>query len=132
MIGTNRLFGRPWSSKNPTYAVNWCLPCCHQKHHNAKQIVSILTLELERRLKLNVDEVGLLLRHLYGYNSVCFLKPATRLRLPGQLNLVMMNACFRNTRHLKQNKGVSLDERLFSSKNVKEDLSRTLNTFLTR
>ena len=94
--------------------------------------MSTLTFELERRLQLNVDDVGLLLRHLYGYNSVCFLKRATRLSLPGQLNLVMMNACFRNTRHLKQNKEVSLDERRFSSKNVKEDLLRTLNTSLTR
>ena len=32
---------------------------------------------MDRRLKLKVDEVGLLLRCLYGYNSVCFLKPAT-------------------------------------------------------
>ena len=35
---------------------------------------STLIFELERRLKLKVDEVGLLLRLLYGYNSVCLLK----------------------------------------------------------
>jgi len=46
-----------------------------------KQHVSTLTFELDRRLK-----VGLLLRFLYGYNPVCFLKPATPLRLPARLN----------------------------------------------
>ena len=46
---------------------------------NSKQILSTLTFELDRRLKLKVDEVGLLLRFLYGYNSVCFLKLAARL-----------------------------------------------------
>ena len=71
---------------HPTYAINWCSPCSYQNHHNPKQIVSTLTFELERRLKVKVDEVGLLLRHLYGYNSVCFLKPATPLRLPARLN----------------------------------------------
>ena len=53
---------------------------------NSKQILSTLTFELDRRLKLKVDEVGLLLRFLYGYNPVCFLKPATPLRLPARLN----------------------------------------------
>ena len=28
MIGTNRFFARTWFSKSPTYAVNWCSPCC--------------------------------------------------------------------------------------------------------
>ena len=28
---------------------------------------------------MKVDEPGLLLRHLYGYNSVCFLNQATPL-----------------------------------------------------
>ena len=46
----------------------------NHKHHNPKQIVRTLIFELERRLKVKVDEVGLLLRHLYGYNSVLFLK----------------------------------------------------------
>ena len=41
----------------------------NHKHNNPKQIVSTLIFELKRRLKL-LDEVGLLLRHLYGYNSV--------------------------------------------------------------
>ena len=66
--------------------------------------------ELERRLKVKVDEVGLLLRHLYGYNSVCFLQPATSLRLPGRLNLVRIRCCFKNTSHFTQTKGRSLDE----------------------
>ena len=39
----------------------------------------LLTVELKRPLKVKIDEVGLLLRHLYGYNSVCFLKPVTSL-----------------------------------------------------
>ena len=51
-----------------------------------KQIVSTSTFELQRRLKLKVNEVGLLLLHLYGYNSVFFLKQATPLMLPGRLN----------------------------------------------
>ena len=85
-----------------------------------------------RRPKLMVDEVGLLLRHLYGYNSVCFLKPATPLMLPGPLKLVRISGCFDNSRNLTQNKGGSLDERRFTSKNVKEDLLRTLNTSLAR
>ena len=51
-----------------------------------KKIVCTLTFDLERRLKLKVDEVGLLLRHFYGYNSVSILKPATPLRLPGRWN----------------------------------------------
>ena len=29
------------------YAVNWCSPCCYHKHHNPKQIVSTLTVELK-------------------------------------------------------------------------------------
>ena len=45
--------------------------------HNPRQIVSTLTFELETRLRVKVDKGGLLLRHLYGSNSVCFLKPAT-------------------------------------------------------
>ena len=80
------------------------------KHHNPKQVVSTLTVELERPLKLKVDNVGLLLRHLYGYNSVCFLKPVTPLKLPGRLNLVRISCCSENTRHLTQIKGISLDE----------------------
>ena len=43
-----------------------------------------LTFELERRLKLKVDEVGLLLRHFYGDNLISILTPATPLRLPGR------------------------------------------------
>ena len=81
-----------------------------QKCHNPKQIVSILTFESERRLKVKVDEVRLLLRHLYGYNSVCFLKPVTPLRLPGRLNLVRISCCFENTRHLTQTKGKNPDD----------------------
>ena len=49
-------------------------------------MVSTLTFELERQLKLKVDEVGLLHRDLHGYSPVCILKPATPLRLPGRLN----------------------------------------------
>ena len=48
--------------------------------------ILILAFELNGRLKLKVDEVGLLLQFLYGYNSICFLKPATPLRLPARLN----------------------------------------------
>ena len=80
------------------------------KYHNPKQIVSTLKVELERRLKLKVKEVGLLLRHLYEYNSVCFLKQVTPLRLPGRLNMVRISCCFENTRHLTQTKARSLDE----------------------
>ena len=64
----------------------------------------------DRRLNLNVNEVGLLLRHLYGYNSVCFLKPATPFRLPGRLNLVRIICCFENTRHLAETKERSIHE----------------------
>ena len=71
---------------------------------------SSLTFEFEKWLKVKVDEVGLLLRHLYGYNSVCFLKPVAPLRLPGRLNLVRIGCCFENTRHLTQTKGRSLDQ----------------------
>ena len=74
------------------------------KHQNPKQIVSTL------RLKVKIYEVGHLLRHLYGNNSVCFLKPATPLRLPGRLNIVRISCCFENTRHLKPTKRGSLDE----------------------
>ena len=48
--------------------------------------MSTLTFELDRRLKKRIDEVGLLLRHLNGYNLVCFLEPGTPLRLPAQFN----------------------------------------------
>ena len=54
-----------------------------------KEIVCILTSELERRLKLKADKIGLFLRHLYGYNSVSIylsLEPATPLRLAGRWN----------------------------------------------
>ena len=78
--------------------------------HNAKQSVGTLTFELERQLAVEVDEVGLLLRHLYGYNSVCFLKQATPLRLPGRMDIGRISCCFENTRHLTQTKGRSLDE----------------------
>ena len=57
-----------------------------------------------------VDGVGLSLRHLYGYNLVCFLKQATPLRLPGRSNIVRISCCFENTRHLTQTKGRSLDK----------------------
>ena len=51
-----------------------------------EQRVRTLTFELNRRLKLKVDEVGLLLQHLSGYNLFCFLKQATLLKLPARLN----------------------------------------------
>ena len=110
MIGTNRLSPRPWSSKEPTYAVNRCSLFCYHKHHNPKQIVSTLTFDLERRLKVKVDKAGLFRRHLFGYSSVCLLKPATPLRLAGRLNLVRISCCFDITHHLIQTKGRSLDE----------------------
>ena len=72
---------------------------------NPKQIVSTLTVELERPLKVKVDDIGLLLKHFSGYNSVCFLKPVTLLKLPGRLNLVSISCCFENTTHLTQTKG---------------------------
>ena len=67
---------------------------------------------MEKRLKVKVDayKLGLLLQHLYGYNSVCFLKPVTSLRLPGRLNLVTISSYFENTRHFTQTKGRSLEE----------------------
>ena len=65
---------------------------------------------LERPLKVKVDEVGLLLRYLYGYNSVSFLKPVTPLRLPGRLTIVKISRCFQNTRHLTQTEERSLDQ----------------------
>ena len=58
-------------------------------------MVSSLTFELEKRIKVKVHKVGLLLRHLHGYNSVCFLKPVNPLRLPGRLNLVRISCCFK-------------------------------------
>ena len=98
----------------------------NHKYHNPKQIVtSTLTFELERRLKLKFNEFGRLLRHLYGYDSVSFLKPATDDEL-------RINSCFKNTRHLTQTKERSLDEKRFHSKNVREDLLHTLNTSLVR
>ena len=72
------------------------------------KIVCTLTFELERRLKLKVDEVELLLRHLYGYNSVSILKPATPLRLPGRWNRGLILS-LKHTPHLTQTKGRSLD-----------------------
>ena len=57
-----------------------------KKKQNPRQIVSTLAVEFDRRFKLKVDEVELLLRFLYGYNSVCFLKLATPLRLLARLN----------------------------------------------
>ena len=101
--------------------------CCHftilfnrrminHKHYNPKQILRTL-FESERWLKLRVDKVGLLLRHLYGYNSLCFLKSVNLLRLPGRLNLVTISSCFKNTHHLTQTEGRSLDEKRFQSKN---------------
>ena len=106
---------------------NWCCLLGDRKHHSPKQIVSTLSFELERRLKLKVDDVGVLIRHLYLGNSVCFSKLATPSKLQGRLNLVRIICCFKNTRHLTQTKGKSLDEKRFYSKNVSEDLLRTLN-----
>ena len=54
--------------------------------NNLKEIVSTLRFELDRPLRLKVDEIGLLLRFLYGKKSVRFLKPATPLRLLARLN----------------------------------------------
>ena len=59
---------------------------------------------------MKVDEVGLLLRHLHGYNSVCFLKQATPLRLPGCLKIGRTSCVFENTRHLTKTKRKSLHE----------------------
>ena len=66
IICGSRLFTRTsyqiiYRIKEPTYVVNWCSPHGYDKHHNPKQIKSTLIFELERRLKLKVDEVGLLL-----------------------------------------------------------------------
>ena len=113
MIGNNRIFA--------ISAVNQCSPCCYQKHHNPKQFVSTLIIELERQLTLKVDEVGLLLRHLYGYNSVCFVKPATPLRIPERLNLGLIVALKTHAVLHKPKKET------FHSKNVREDLLRTLS-----
>ena len=98
------------------------------KPQNPKGIVSTLSFELERRLKLKVRDVGVLIRHSYWGNSLCFLKPATLSRLQRRLNLVGINCCFKSTRHFTQTKGKSLDEKSFYSKNVSEDLLRTLST----
>ena len=108
----------------------WFSPCCYHKHQNPKVIVSILSFELERRLKLNVEDVGVLIRHSYWGNSVCFSKLTTPSKLQGRLNLVRINCCFKNTRHLTQTVGKSLDEKRSYSKNVREDLLSTLNTSL--
>ena len=59
---------------------------------------------------MKVGEVGLLLRRLYGYSSVCFLKPVTPLRLSGYLNIVRISCYYERTRHLTKTKGRSLDE----------------------
>ena len=59
---------------------------------------------------MKVDVVGLLLRHLFGYNLVSLLKPATPLRLPRRLILERISSCFENTRPLTQTKARSLDE----------------------
>ena len=97
-----------------------------------KGIVSTLSFELERRLKLKVEGVGVLIRHSYWGNSVSLLKAATPSKLQGRLNLVRINCCFKNTRQLIQTKEKSLDDKHFYSKIVREDLLRTLNTSLTR
>ena len=102
------------------------------KPQNPKGIVSTLSFELERRLKLKVHDVGVLIRHSYWGNSVCLLKPATLSRLQRRLNLVGINCCFKSTRHLTQTKGKSLDEKRFYSKNVREDLLRARNIPLRR
>ena len=39
-----------------------------------------------------------------------------------------LTVALKKTRHLTQTKGKSLDEKRFYSKNVREDLLRTLNT----
>ena len=80
------------------------------QHHNPKQVLTTLTFELKRRLKVKVDEVGLSLRLLYGYNSVCFVKAVTPLKLPRRLDIVRISCCFENTCHLTQTKGRSVDE----------------------
>ena len=61
---------------------------------------------------MKVDELGLLPRHLYMCNSVCFLKQGTPLRQPGRLNILRFSCCFENTHHLKKKKTKrrSLDE----------------------
>ena len=79
---------------------------------------------------MKVYKVGLLLRHLYGYNSVCLFKPVNPLRLPGRLNLVTISSCFGNTHYLTQTEGRSVDEKRFQSTNGREDLLRTLNISL--
>ena len=71
-----------------------------------------------------------MLRHLYGCNLVCLLKPVNPLRLPGRLNLVTISSCFGNTHHLTQTEGRSLHEKRFQSTNRREDLLRTLNISL--
>ena len=71
-----------------------------------------------------------MLRHLYGYNSVCLLKAVNPLRLRGRLNLVTSSSCFGNTHHLTQTEGRSVNEKHFQSTNRREDLLRTLNTSL--
>ena len=67
---------------------------------------------------------------MYGYNSICLLKPINPLRLPGRLRLVTISSCFGNTHHLTQTEGNSLHEKRFQPTNGREDLLRTLNTSL--
>ena len=59
---------------------------------------------------MKVGEVELLLPRLYGYNSVCFLKPVTPLRLSGCLSMVRISCYYERTRHLTKTKGRNLDE----------------------
>ena len=45
-----------------------------------------------------------------GIIQFVFKKQATPLMLPGRLNLVRIDSCFKNTRLFTQTKGRSLDE----------------------
>ena len=77
---------------------------------------------------MKVDEVGLLLRHLYGYPSVFFLKPVIPLKLPGRLNLARISCCLEKNAILHKPKDeVVIRLKRLHSKNRREDLLLTVN-----
>ena len=79
-------FGKSTSDLHTHQKVVCHSPSCYHKHLIPEKIIRTLTFELERRLKLKADEVGLLLQQLYGYNLVSMLKTATPLTLTGRWN----------------------------------------------
>ena len=109
MIGKNRLFEGTWSLNNQRMLLAGAL-----------LVFKNLTFKLDTRLKRKADEIELLLWVLYGYNLICFLKPATPLRLPGRLKWGLVVLLKITPSYINQRKKPRWGQKFHASEKIKQ------------